>query len=89
MSISENSNISGKTFVVTGSVNHFSNRDELKKTIESYGGKVVGSVSKKTDYLLNNDINSTSSKNTKAKALGVKIITEEDFNAKKKQLLGL
>lgn len=79
MSVSENSNISGKTFVVTGSVNHFSNRDELKKTIESYGGKVVGSVSKKTDYLLNNDINSTSSKNTKAKALGVKIITEEDF----------
>lgn len=79
VSISENSNISGKTFVVTGSVNHFSNRDELKKTIESYGGKVVGSVSKKTDYLLNNDINSTSSKNTKAKALGVKIITEEDF----------
>lgn len=79
VSVSENSNISGKTFVVTGSVNHFSNRDELKKTIESYGGKVVGSVSKKTDYLLNNDINSTSSKNTKAKALGVKIITEEDF----------
>lgn len=79
VSISDNSNISGKTFVVTGSVNHFSNRDELKKTIESYGGKVVGSVSKKTDYLLNNDINSTSSKNTKAKALGVKIITEEDF----------
>ena len=64
---------------MTGSVNHFSNRDELKKTIESYGGKVVGSVSKKTDYLLNNDIKSTSSKNTKAKALGVKIITEEDF----------
>lgn len=79
MPVSENSNISGKTFVVTGSVNHFSNRDELKKTIESYGGKVVGSVSKKTDYLLNNDINSTSSKNAKAKALGVKIITEEDF----------
>jgi len=71
--------IKGMTFVVTGSLNHFSNRDELKKRIESLGGKVVGSVSKSTDYLINNDVSSTSGKNEKAKKLGVQIISEDDF----------
>ena len=71
--------LDGKTFVVTGSVNHYKNRDELKADIEAHGGKVVGSVSSKTDYLINNDINSISSKNQKAKSLGIPIITEEDF----------
>lgn len=69
----------GKTFVVTGSVNHYKNRDELKADIVAHGGKVVGSVSSKTDYLINNDINSTSSKNQKAKSLNIPIITEEEF----------
>lgn len=68
-----------KTFVVTGSVNHYKNRDELKADIVAHGGTVVGSVSSKTSYLINNDINSTSSKNQKAKLLGIPIITEEDF----------
>ncbi|HAF26593.1 MAG TPA: DNA ligase (NAD(+)) LigA, partial [Lachnospiraceae bacterium] len=72
-------NISGKTFVITGSVYHFSNRSELKEYIEERGGKVSGSVSAKTDYLINNDVTSTSGKNKKAKELGVKIISEEDF----------
>lgn len=74
-----NVNISGKTFVITGSLEHFSNRDELKDKIEMMGGKVSGSISKKTDYLINNDINSTTGKNKKAKHLGVSIITEEEF----------
>lgn len=69
----------GKTFVVTGTVNHFKNRDELQKKIEDLGGNVVGSVSKNTSYLINNDTESTSSKNKKAKELGVPIISEEDF----------
>lgn len=72
-------NISGKTFVITGSLTHFSNRDELIAKIESLGGKVSGSVSKKTSYLVNNDITSTSGKNKKAKELGVPIITEEEL----------
>lgn len=67
-------------FVITGSVELYSNREELKEKIESFGGKVVGSVSKKTNYLINNDVNSSSSKNIKAKELGVKIITENEFN---------
>lgn len=71
--------LEGKTFVVTGSVNHYQNRDALKADIESHGGKVVGSISSKTDYLINNDINSTSSKNQKAKSLGVPIISEDEF----------
>ncbi|WP_105614926.1 NAD-dependent DNA ligase LigA [Vallitalea okinawensis] len=78
----ENTNeqkLEGKTFVITGSVEHFKNRKELKAKIEELGGKVTGSVSKNTDYLLNNDNESTSSKNKKAKELGVPIITEEDF----------
>lgn len=73
------SSITGKNFVVTGSVNIFKNRKELQKKIEDLGGKVVGSVSKTTNYLINNDVNSTSSKNKKAKDLGVPIITEEQF----------
>ena len=69
----------GKTFVITGSLNHYENRDALKVVIEAGGGKAAGSVSKKTDYLINNDIQSGSSKNKKAKELGIPIITEEDF----------
>ena len=66
-------------FVITGSVEHFSNRNEVKAVIESKGGKVTGSVTSKTNYLINNDVNSTSSKNKKAKELGIPIITEEEF----------
>lgn len=73
----DNSNISGKTFVITGKLNTFSNRDELKDKIESMGGNVVGSVSAKTDFLVNNDIESNSSKNKKAKDLGIPIIDEQ------------
>lgn len=71
--------LQGKTFVVTGSVHHYKNRDELKADIIVHGGTVVGSVSSKTSYLINNDINSTSSKNQKAKSLNIPIITEEEF----------
>lgn len=71
--------LQGKTFVVTGSVNHYKNRDELKADIVTHGGTVAGSVSSKTSYLINNDINSTSSKNQKAKSLNIPIITEEEF----------
>ncbi|MEE8886211.1 MAG: NAD-dependent DNA ligase LigA [Eubacteriales bacterium] len=69
----------GKTFVITGSLNHFANRSELKDLIEKQGGKVSGSVSKKTDYLINNDAASSSTKNRKARELGVPVITEEQF----------
>ena len=75
-----NSNIEGKTFVITGSLNTYENRNALKDLIESLGGKVAGSVSAKTDYLINNDVTSNSSKNKKAKELNVQIISEEDFN---------
>lgn len=75
-----NSNIDGKTFVITGSLNTYENRNALKDLIESLGGKVAGSVSAKTDYLINNDVTSNSSKNKKAKELNVQIISEEDFN---------
>lgn len=71
--------LAGKTFVITGSLNHFANRDELKKLIEDRGGKVSGSVSAKTSYLINNDVMSSSSKNKKAKSLGIPIISEDDF----------
>lgn len=71
----------GKTFVITGSVEHFVNRNEVKDVIEQRGGKVAGSVSSKTDYLINNDNLSASSKNKKAKELGIPIITEEEFVA--------
>lgn len=78
--MSETTNeLDGKTFVVTGSVNHYQNREALKADIEAHGGKVVGNISSKTDYLINNDINSTSSKNQKAKSLSIPIISEEDF----------
>ena len=69
----------GLTFVVTGDVHHFPNRDALKEYVEREGGKVSGSVSGKTSYLINNDINSTSGKNKKAKELGVPIISEDQF----------
>ena len=71
--------ITGKTFVITGSVHVYKNRDEFKASVEARGGKVAGSVSKNTDFLVNNDINSTSGKNAKAKSLGVPIISEEEF----------
>lgn len=71
--------LSGLTFVITGSLNHFSNRDEVKDMIEKAGGKVAGSVSKKTNYLVNNDVNSVSGKNKKAKELGVPIISEDEL----------
>ncbi len=75
----ENNKINEKVFVVTGSVNHYKNRNELKADIEKNGGKVTGSVTSKTSYLINNDINSNSSKNKKAKELNIPIITEEQF----------
>ena len=71
--------LSGKTFVITGSLTHYKNRDELVGIIESIGGKVSGSVSTKTSYLINNDTQSSSSKNQKAKQLNIPIISEEDF----------
>lgn len=71
--------LSGKTFVITGSVNHFKNRAELQAKIEELGGKATGSVTKKTSYLINNDVKSTSGKNKKAKELGVPIISEDEF----------
>jgi len=71
--------IKDKTFVITGKVINYKNRDELKAEIESLGGKVASSISSKTDYLINNDINSTSSKNKKAKELGIPIISEEQY----------
>ena len=71
--------LEGKTFVITGSLEKFTNRDELKEYIEKLGGKVTGSVSKNTDYLINNDVMSGSSKNKKANELGIPILSEEDF----------
>ena len=71
--------LEGKTFVITGSLEHYSNRKDLKAEIEAEGGKVAGSVSAKTDYLITNDPNSGSSKNKKARELGVEIITEDDI----------
>lgn len=69
----------GLTFVVTGDMHHYKNRNELKAYIESQGGKVTGSVSKSTSYLINNDVSSTSGKNQKAHQLGTPIISEDDF----------
>lgn len=69
----------GKNFVITGSVNHFANRGEVKELIESLGGKVTGSVTSKTHYLINNDVASASSKNKKANELQIPIISEEEF----------
>lgn len=76
---SNNANLSGLTFVITGSLNHFTNRDEAKEKIESLGGKVSGAVSAKTSYLVNNDVASTSGKNKKAKELGIPIIPEDEL----------
>lgn len=74
-----NEQFAGMVFVITGSVNHFKNRNEIRDIIEKMGGKVASAVSKNTSYLINNDIESSSSKNKKAKELGVPIITEENF----------
>lgn len=72
-------NLAGVNFVITGSVHHFANRGEVKEEIEKRGGKVTGGVTSKTNYLINNDVNSTSSKNRKARELGIPIISEEEF----------
>ena len=72
----------GFTFVITGDVHHFKNRDAFKAYVEENGGKVAGSVSKKTSFLVNNDVESTSSKNVKARELGIPILSEEDFIAR-------
>ena len=74
-----NNSLDGLNLVITGKVVHFKNRDELKTAIEARGGKVTGSISSKTSYLINNDVNSTSSKNVSAKKLGVPIISEDAF----------
>ena len=76
---SSKSDLSGKTFVITGSLNHYKNRDELISVIESLGGKISGSVSSKTSFLINNDTESNSSKNRKAKELSIPIISESNF----------
>ena len=76
---SDNQILAGKNFVITGSLERFSNRGEAKNLIESLGGKVTGSVTGKTNYLINNDVNSNSSKNKKARELGIPILSEEDF----------
>ena len=75
----ESDKCAGMTFCITGKLTTFKNRDEAKAKIEAAGGKVVDSVSSKTNYLVNNDINSTSSKNVKAKNLGIPIITESQL----------
>ncbi len=79
--VSEPQILEGKNFVITGSVHHFTNRSEVKALIEAKGGKVTGSVTSKTDYLINNSAESSSSKNKKAKELGIPIISEEEFLA--------
>jgi DNA ligase (NAD+) len=71
--------LSGLTFVITGDVHYYKNRNEFKAYVESRGGKVAGSVSGKTAFLVNNDIESASSKNRKAKNLGIPIISEDEF----------
>ncbi len=75
----ETGEFAGMTFVITGSVNHFKNRKELQALIESKGGKAAGTVTGKTTYLINNDVKSASSKNKKARELGIPILSEEDF----------
>lgn len=77
--VSSSNALEGKTFCITGSLNHFTNRDEAKEKIESAGGKVSGSVSAKTSYLVNNDTASTSGKNKKAKELNIPIISEDEL----------
>lgn len=80
--VSAEQNLAGKGFCITGSLEHYGSRNELKDVIEQRGGKVTGSVTSKTQCLINNDIASNSSKNKKAKELGIPILTEEDFMAK-------
>ena len=80
-SAGEQTKVSGKTFVITGSLNTFENRKQLVDYIEALGGKVSGSVSANTDYLINNDTTSSSSKNKKAAQLNVPVISEEEFRA--------
>lgn len=75
----EEGKCTGLTFVITGDVHHYKNRDEFKAYVEASGGKVTGSVTSKTNYLVNNDVESTSSKNRKAKELGIPIISEDEF----------
>ena len=75
----DDASLSGLTFVITGAVNRYKNRDEFRASVEARGGKVAGSVSKKTDYLVNNDTASTSGKNKKAKELGIPVISEDEF----------
>jgi DNA ligase (NAD+) len=77
--VEEDSFISGKTFVITGAVHNFKNRNEFKSFVENHGGKVAGSVSKNTDYLVTNTPDSGSAKNKKAAELGVAVITEDGF----------
>lgn len=81
-SVDSSNKLQGLNFVITGKLNHYSSRDVLKELIEDNGGKVLGSVSATTSYLINNDVNSTSSKNKKAKSLGVEIISEDSFMEK-------
>ena len=76
---SKDEKLKGKIFVITGKLFTYKNRDAIKADIESKGGKVASAISSKTSFLINNDINSTSSKNKKAKDLGIPIITEQDF----------
>ena len=78
-SAAESTDLFGLTFVVTGKLTRFKNRDAIKARIEALGGKVTGSVSKNTNYLINNDVNSTSSKNATAKSLGIPILSEDSF----------
>jgi DNA ligase (NAD+) len=73
--------LNNATFCITGSLERFKNRDALISDIEEHGGKYVSSVTSKTNYLINNDVNSSSSKNTKAKQVGCKVISEQDYLA--------
>lgn len=77
-----NNNLEGKTFCITGKTHLYKNRAELQKEIEDKGGRVVSSISSKVNYLINNDINSTSTKNTQAKKLNIPILSEEEFKVK-------
>ena len=77
--VNSDSKLQGKVFVITGAVHSFSNRNELKDRLESLGATVSSSISSKTSFLINNDVNSSSSKNKKAKELGIPILSEEDF----------
>lgn len=79
INIEKENKLNDLTFVITGKLHNYKNRDELVSIIEANGGKVVGSVTKNTNYLINNDINSNSSKNIKAKQLNIPILTEEEF----------